>query len=107
MISTAHAALLVAVMSAFTILLRALPFLLFRKKTPGWVSYLGKALPPALIGMLVIYCLKNTSITARPYGLPELLAVLIVGALQAWKRNSLLSILCGTAAYMLLTQLIH
>ncbi len=107
MISTAHAALLVAAMSVFTILLRGLSFLVFRKQVPVRIAYLGKVLPPAIIGMLVVYCLKNTSITTSPFGIPELIAVFIVIILHVWKRNSLISILSGTAVYMLLTQVLH
>ena len=66
-----NAAILIAVMSAVTILLRFLPFLIFRGKTPAYISYLGKVLPPAIIGMLVIYCLKDISFAAAPFGLPE------------------------------------
>ena len=63
-------------------------------------------LPPAIIGMLIIYCLKDTVITSAPFGLPELIAGVMVVLLQAWKRNALLSILCGTVVYMLLIQLV-
>ena len=101
-----RAAVLIAVMSAVTILLRFLPFLVFRKRTPPFIMYLGRVLPPAMIGMLVIYCLKDVSPAQYPHGLPELIAGLIVVALQAWKRNSLLSILAGTAAYMALVQVV-
>ena len=101
-----NAAVLVAVMSLTTILLRFLPFLIFRKQTPPYITYLGKVLPPAIIGMLVVYCLKDVSITSHPHGLPELIASLTVIVLQVLKRNSLLSILSGTAVYMLLIQLI-
>ena len=107
MISSSHAALLVAAMSVFTVLLRGLPFLVFRKKVPAWLAYLGRVLPPAIIGMLVIYCLKNVEVLNAPYGLTELLAVGIVIILHVWKRNTLLSILSGTAAYMILTQLMQ
>ena len=107
MITSTHAAVLVAMMSFVTILLRGLPFLVFRKKVPAWIAYLGKILLPAIIGMLVVYCLKNTSVTTAPYGLPELIAVLIVIVLHVWKRNSLVSILSGTVSYMLLIQVIH
>jgi branched-subunit amino acid transport protein AzlD len=93
-------------MSAVTVLLRALPFLVFRKKVPAYVTYLGRVLPPAIIGMLVIYCLKDTTVTAAPFGAPELIAGALVVILQAWKRNALLSILSGTAVYMLLIQLV-
>jgi branched-subunit amino acid transport protein AzlD len=104
--SMGHSAVLVAVMSAFTILLRFLPFLVFRKRVPPYVAYLGKVLPPAIIGMLVVYCLRSTAVFSFPYGLPELIAVLIVVLLQIWKHRSLLSILAGTAAYMLLVQVV-
>ena len=104
--SMSHSAVLVAVMSLVTILLRALPFLVFRKNVPPCITYLGRVLPPAIIGMLVIYCLKDTVITSAPFGLPELIAGVMVVLLQAWKRNALLSILCGTVVYMLLIQLV-
>ncbi len=104
--SSAYSALLVAVMSAVTILLRAAPFLVFKKKAPAYVMYLGQVLPAAIIGMLVIYCLKDTNLTAAPFGAPELIAGLLVAVLHAWKRNILLSILAGTVAYMLLIQLV-
>ena len=105
MSTASHSAILVAVMSLVTILLRFLPFLVFRKKVPPCITYLGRVLPPAIIGMLVIYCLKDTVITSAPFGLPELIAGVMVVLLQAWKRNALLSVLCGTVVYMLLIQL--
>lgn len=103
-----HSAALVAVMAIVTMLLRFLPFLIFRagKPIPPYVAYLGDVLPSAIIGMLVIYCLKDTVVTAAPYGLPELIAALCVVGLQVWRRNSLVSILSGTAVYMLLVQLV-
>lgn len=101
-----NAAILVAVMAIVTMLLRFFPFIVFRKDTPEYISYLGRVLPAALIGMLVIYCLKDVSVLQAPHGLPELIAGLLVVGLQAWKRNSLLSILTGTVVYMLLVQLV-
>ena len=103
-----HSAALVAVMAAVTILLRFLPFLIFRadRPIPPYIVYLGHVLPPAIIGMLVVYCLKDTAVTAAPHGLPELIAALSVVVLQVWKRNSLVSILSGTVIYMLLVQLV-
>ena len=97
-----HSALLVAVMALTTMALRFLPFLVFRKRTPEYILYLGRVLPYAIIGMLVVYCLKDTVLSAYPYGIPEGIASLCVIGLQAWKRNSLLSILAGTAVYMIL-----
>lgn len=96
--------ILIAVMAAVTILLRFLPFLIFRKQTPPYITYLGKVLPFAIIGMLVIYCLKDVRFTSHPHGLPELIAAACVVGLQIWKRNSLLSILTGTVVYMILVQ---
>ncbi len=97
-------AVLVAVMSIVTIALRFLPFAVFRKKTPAYVTWLGQVLPPAIIGMLVVYCLKDVTPAAAPYGIPELIALACVAGAQAWKRNAMISILAGTAVYMLLTQ---
>ena len=106
MTASAHSAVLVAVMAAVTMLLRFLPFLVFKKRTPRYITYLGQVLPPAMIGMLVIYCLKDVQVLDAPFGAPELIAGLLVVVLQAWKRNSLLSILAGTVSYMLLVQLV-
>lgn len=96
---------LIAVMAIMTFLTRVLPFLVFRQKTPKYISYLGSVLPPAIIGMLVIYCLKDIDPAVRPFGLPELISVACVAGLQAWKRNSLISILAGTFIYMILVRL--
>ena len=101
-----HSAVLIVTMALVTALLRFLPFLIFRQNTPAYIVYLGKVLPPAIIGMLVIYCLREINLTAFPFGLPEFTAALCVAALQVWKRNSLLSILVGTVIYMLLTQFV-
>lgn len=101
-----HAALLVGAMALVTIILRFLPFVAFRREIPPYVSYLGEVLPPAIIGMLVVYCLKDVQITSSPFGLPELAAAVTV-ILAQWKsRNSLVSILSGTAAYMILIRLL-
>lgn len=97
---------LIITMSVVTILLRTLPFLVFRNHTPKYISYLGKVLPPAIIGMLVIYCLKDVTVFSYPYGIPELIAVACTAGVQAWKRNSLISILSGTVLYMVLVQLV-
>ena len=101
-----HAAALVAAMSVMTILTRFLPFIVFRKNTPRYITYLGKVLPPAIIGMLVIYCLKDVSLLAKPFGIPELIAAACVVGLQVWKRNSLISILTGTVVYMVMVQMV-
>lgn len=101
-----HAALLVGAMALVTMILRFLPFVAFRREIPPYVSYLGEVLPPAIIGMLVVYCLKDVQITSSPFGLPEL-ATAVTVILAQWKsRNSLVSILSGTAAYMILIRLL-
>lgn len=91
-----------------TMATRFLPFLLFRpnKKTPRYIQYLGKALPAAIFGMLVVYCLKNVSVLTGSHGLPELIAIALVVVLHLWKRNMLLSIAGGTICYMLLVQMV-
>lgn len=91
-----------------TMLTRFLPFLVFssKKPTPKYVQYLGKALPCAVFGMLVIYCLKNVSFLSAPHGIPELIAIAITAGLHLWKKKMLLSIAGGTIAYMLLVQLV-
>lgn len=87
---------------------RVVPFLLFPKgkEIPKTVQYLGKVLTPAVIGMLVVYCLKGTTVLEAPHGLPEVLSVLCVIILHVWKRNNLLSIGGGTILYMFLIQVV-
>lgn len=91
-----------------TMATRFLPFLVFSDKrpTPKYVQYLGKALPAAVFGMLVIYCLKNTDLSGPTHGLPELISVAVTAAVHLWKKNMLLSILIGTVCNMLLVQLV-
>lgn len=91
-----------------TVTTRFLPFIIFssRKPTPQYIQYLGKALPPAIFGMLVVYCLKNVDILSSSHGLPELIAILLVAGLHLWKRQMLLSIAGGTVCYMLLVQFV-
>ena len=102
-----HAAALVAVVALVTIFLRFLPFLIFRNRTsPAFVTYLGKVLPFAIMGMLVVYCLRNISFSAIPFGIPEVISVALVVGLHVWKKNTLLSIISGTVCYMLLVQFV-
>ena len=103
-----HASLIVAVTAAVTIALRFLPFLIFgeNRKTPELIAYLGKVLPFAIMGMLVVYCLKNVSFVSAPFGIPELIGCAVVAGLHVWKRNTLLSIGGGTVCYMLLVQFV-
>ena len=101
-----HSVLLVAVIALVTAAIRLLPLLLFGRKgeTSAFLSYLGDTLPYAIIGMLVVYCLKDVSFLERPYGIPEMGCIALVAVLHLWKRNTLLSILGGTVLYMVLMQ---
>lgn len=103
-----HDALLIAVVALVTIELRFLPFLIFGKteKTPTLITYLGQVLPYAIMGMLVVYCLKDVTLTAAPFGIPEAIGCGVVALLHIWKRNTLLSIGAGTVCYMLLVQFV-
>ena len=103
-----HSALIIAVIALVTAGLRFLPFFIFgeNRKTPPLVAYLGKVLPFAIMGMLVVYCLKGVRLTASPYGIPEALGCAVVALLHVWKRNTLLSIGAGTMCYMLLVQFV-
>ena len=102
MIDVKQSLIIIAVIAIVTALLRFLPFIIFSKGTPKAVIYLGKVLPYALMAMLLVYCLRNVEILASPHGLPELISVVLVVILHKWKHNSLISILSGTVAYMLL-----
>lgn len=91
-----------------TMLTRFLPFLLFPagKPTPRYIQYLGKVLPSAVFGLLVVYCLKNVSLLSGSHGIPEFISIVIVAALHLWKRQMLISIAGGTVCYMLLVQFV-
>ena len=103
-----HAIATIAIAAVVTAALRFLPFLIFgeNRKTPAIISYLGQVLPFAIMGMLVVYCLKDVSFAASPFGIPEAIGCAAVAGLHIWKRNTLLSIGAGTVCYMLLVQLV-
>lgn len=103
-----HAAATIAVTAIVTIALRFIPFLIFgeNRKTPAIIAYLGRVLPYAIMGMLVVYCLKDVSFAAAPFGIPEAIGCAVVAGLHVWKRNTLLSIGAGTVIYMLLVQFV-
>ncbi len=103
-----HSVIMIAVIAVITAFLRFLPFIIFRsnKRPPEFILWLGRVLPYAIMGMLVVYCLKGINILSAPYGLPELIACIIVVLLHIWRRNSALSIGAGTVIYMVLVQFI-
>ena len=94
----------IALCIAGTMLTRFLPFAVFNenRKTPAFVQYIGKFLPSAVFGMLVVYCLRNVNILQGNHALPEFISVFVTAALHLWKRQMLLSIAGGTICYMLL-----
>lgn len=98
----------IALCALGTMITRFLPFIVFRsdKPTPKYIQYIGNALPPAIFGMLVIYCLKDVSLLGGSHGIPEAIAIIAVIALHLWKKNMLLSIAGGTVCYMLLVQFV-
>jgi branched-subunit amino acid transport protein AzlD len=91
-----------------TMITRFLPFLIFTsdRPTPKYVQFLGKLLPSAALGMLVIYCLKDVSLFTGNHSIPELISIMVVILLHLWKRQMLISIAGGTIFYMILIQLI-
>lgn len=98
----------IALIALTTVALRFLPFWLFppSKEPPALITYLGKVLPRAAIALLVVYALKDVAVTSAPYGIPELLAILVLAVVHVMKRNSLLSIAVGTLIYMFLVQVV-
>lgn len=106
-LSVSESLAIIAVVALCTFATRLLPFILFSgKKPPNYVLYLGKYLPAAIISVLVIYCFRNTAVTAWPHGIPEIIAVAAVVLLHLWKRNNLISIGGGTILYMILVQVV-
>lgn len=106
MIKYSDSLLIILTVALVTIIIRFLPFVLFPegKKPPKVITYLSNVLPCAVIGMLVIYCLKDITPLTYPYAIPECIAIIIVVASYVWKRNTLVSILLGTLCYMILIQ---
>lgn len=107
-ISAGVSILIILVVAVATFATRVVPFLIFPKgkEIPPLIQYLGKVLTPAVIGMLVVYCLRNTEVTLFPHGIPELTAVAVTAVLHVWRKNNLLSIGVGTILYMFLIQVV-
>lgn len=100
--------IMIAAMSVGIIITRFVPFILFpdKKEPPKVVLYLGKLLPAAMMGLLVVYCLKGVNVFAGSHGLPELISILFIIGIHQWRHNTLLSIGGGTVLYMVLVQLV-
>lgn len=99
---------MIAMVVLGTMLTRFVPFLVFPsgKPTPKYIQYLGKVLPSAVFGLLVIYCLKDVRLLSGSHGIPEFIGVSTVVLLHFWKKNMFLSIAGGTVIYMLLVQMV-
>lgn len=105
--SIGYSIAVIAICIAITFLERLLPFLIFRKgEVPPIIRYLGRILPMAVMAALVVYCLKGVSFASLEGWIPSLVGVGITAGLHLWKGNTLLSVVCGTSAYMLLLQLV-
>ena len=108
MTSVLYTLLVILVITVVTAALRFAPFFIFssERPVPKFVSYLGRVLPYSIMAMLVVYCLKGISFAKAPFGLPELISFILVAVLHIWKRNTLLSIICGTICYMVCIQFV-
>ena len=100
--------IIIIAVTAGTMFTRFLPFILFpeKKNPPDLITYLGRTLPAAMMGLLIVYCLKGVSVTVAPFGIPELIAIAVIVGLHMWKSNTLLSIGGGTVIYMFLVQFV-
>ena len=107
-LTPAQTMIMILAVALGTMITRFTPFLLFpdSKEPPKTLLYLGSVLPPAMMGLLVVYCLRNVSLIRSPHGIPELIAIAVIVVLHKWKENVLLSIGTGTVVYMLLVQLV-
>lgn len=102
-----YPAAVIAVVAVVTWSLRAVPFLIFgNRPLPKVMQYLGKTLPPAIMTILVLYCLRNTDVIHSPFGIPELTACCLVVCLQILRSNMYLSIISGTVCYMILIRIL-
>ena len=103
-----HALLIIFVMGLATLATRIVPPLIFGRgeKIPPYIVYLGKVIPYAAMGLLIVYCLKDVSLIETPHAAPEAIALVVVSGTYLWKRNTILSVTVGTVVYMLLAQLV-
>ncbi len=104
-LTSIQAIVIIGAIALATMLTRFLPFIIFpeTRPVPPYIAYLGKRLPSAVIGLLVVYCFKNVSVTSSPYGVPELITTLVIILLHKLMDNTFLSIGGGTVCYMLLS----
>ena len=103
-----HAMIVILIMGIVTFATRIVPVLIFGRgeKVPDYIMYLGRTVPYTAMGLLIVYCLKDVSITSAPHALPEIIAMAAVIGSYLWKRNSILSVVVGTVLYMFLVQVV-
>ena len=103
-----HALIIIAVMGLMTLATRILPVLVFGRgeKVPDYILYLGKVVPYTAMGLLIVYCLKDVQVLEAPHALPEIISLAVVVLSYLWKRNSIFSVVIGTALYMVLVQMV-
>ena len=103
-----HAMIVILIMGIVTFATRIVPVLIFGRgeKVPDYIMYLGRTVPYTAMGLLIVYCLKDVSITSAPHALPEIIAMAAVIGSYLWKRNSILSVVAGTVLYMFLVQVV-
>lgn len=102
-----HALIIILVMGVMTLATRILPVLIFGRgnTVPDYVMYLGKVVPYTAMGLLIVYCLKDVQVLAAPHAIPEIIAMSVVVLSYLWKKNSIFSVVIGTALYMFLIQM--
>lgn len=103
---TRHAMIVIAAMGLAVLATRIVPVLIFGRgeKVPEFILYLGHVVPYTAMGLLIVYCLRDVSVLEAPHGIPELLSLAVVTLTYLWKRNTILSVVIGTALYMFLVQ---
>ncbi|MCQ2563435.1 MAG: AzlD domain-containing protein [Mogibacterium sp.] len=101
-----HAMIVIIVMGLAVFSTRIVPVLIFGRgeKVPEFILYLGRVVPYTAMGLLIVYCLRDTPVLEAPHGLPELISLAVVTTTYLWKRNTILSVVIGTALYMFLVQ---
>ena len=101
-----HAMIVIAVMGLAVLATRIVPVLIFGRgeKVPEFILYLGRVVPYTAMGLLIVYCLRDMPLLEAPYGLPEIISLAVVTGTYLWKRNTILSVVAGTALYMFLVQ---
>lgn len=101
-----HAMIVIIVMGLAVLATRIVPVLIFGRgeKVPEFILYLGRVVPYTAMGLLIVYCLRDVPVLEAPHGLPELISLAVVTLTYLWKRNTILSVVIGTALYMFLVQ---